>query len=90
MISAVPAVIGREQASVGSPLRADRVEDAGGVVGSEAGRAGAPGCGQGAGGTLSGTQRFPLPRWLGRRLPHLVIESVAVGPVLPAPVPPAR
>ena len=30
------------------------------------------------------------PRWLGRRLPHLVIEFVAVIPVLPVQVPPVR
>src|SRR6266545_1546469 len=67
------AVAGGVQAAVGSPLRADHVEDAGEVPGAEAGRPGPPGGDQGVRGGLAGAQRFPQP---------LHIRAGGAGPVL--------
>ena len=50
------AVRGGIQASVGSPLPADGVDDAGEVAGAEAGRVGPAGGGQRVGGGLAGAQ----------------------------------
>jgi hypothetical protein len=63
----------RVWAAVGSPLGADRIQDAGEVPGAEASLLGAPGCGQGVGGGLAGTQRLAHP---------LHIRAGGAGPVL--------
>ena len=71
------AVRGRIQGSVGAPLGADRVEDAGELAGAEHAGVGAAGGDQGVAGGLAGAQCLPQPLQVGAGDPGPVLDDLA-------------